>query len=153
MKNNLRSQKFVTLSVVLLLASFTAIPEISAKHHTDSSKAANSGKIKAIGSIAELETTKAQAKTSNKVVAIKFFSPSCSHCHKVAPAYSKLANQADYDHVIFTEINAPANRDIAQKYSITAYPTFVILDRNGAEAKKIRGANIAAVEAALAELK
>lgn len=156
MKNNLKSQKFITLSITLLLASFIVTPELTAKHkqdHSDSSKATNSGNIQTISSMAKLAETKAQAQANHKVVVIKFFSPDCGHCHKIAPAYSKAAANSNYNHVLFTEVNAPANRDIAQKHNITAYPTFVILDHTGMEFKRVRGANMPAVEAALTELK
>jgi thiol-disulfide isomerase/thioredoxin len=156
-KNNLSSpKKILTLSLVLLLANLVTTSELTAKHkhgQTDSSKSINNGKIQAINSTAKLEEIKAQAQADHKVVVIKFFSPGCSHCTKVAPAYNKAAADSNYDYVIFTEVNAPANRDVAQKYSIAAYPTFVILGYNGVDVKRVRGANMPAVEAALTELK
>ncbi len=153
MKNNLSNpKKILTLSLVLLLAGLVTTPELTAKHKHDK-VTTKSGNIKTIGSTDELEATKAQAKANNKFIVIKFFSPSCSHCNKVAPAYSQLTTEADYNHATFTEINAPENRSIAQEFNITAYPTFVILNLSGAEVKRIRGANIAAIKTALTELK
>merc|ERR1711939_178811 len=86
------------------------------------------------------------ASRKERLVVIDFHATWCGPCHAVAPTYEKLSQQ--YKGATFCKVDVDAARDIAQQYKVTAMPTFVFL-KNGSEVERVRGANIAAIQAAL----
>nr|VWO94039.1 Thioredoxin 1 (Trx-1) [Ganoderma boninense] len=64
----------------------------------------------------------------------------------IAPTYEALAKQ--YPNVNFLKCDVDQAKDVAQRYRVTAMPTFVFL-KGAAEVDRIRGANKPALEDAL----
>lgn len=86
-----------------------------------------------------------------------FYADWCGPCKAIAPTFASLAGQhALAGKLAFVKVDVDAHPDIAQKYGVSAMPTFLVL-RNGAVKDTIRGANPAAlkgaVTAAAAEVK
>ncbi|SCV69108.1 BQ2448_2128 [Microbotryum intermedium] len=77
---------------------------------------------------------------------IDFHATWCGPCHAIAPKFDQLSKT--YRDATFAKVDVDAAKDIAQKYSIRAMPTFV-LTKNGSKLDEIRGANAAALEAAI----
>lgn len=77
------------------------------------------------GSPAEFET-KLHA---GKCVVVKFYEPWCPACKKFAPTFEKVAKE--YPSVTFLNVNCDANKEVANKYTITGYPTIMYCNKDG----------------------
>ena len=75
---------------------------------------------------------KAIYKKYDKIL-IEFYAPWCGHCNKIAPFYSKAAQTLRKDenpkYLAKVDVNEE-NRDIAAKYEIERFPTFIYF-KNG----------------------
>jgi len=49
---------------------------------------------------------------------IKFYAPWCGHCKTLAPEYEKAAKNLEYDNVIFADVDATVETEIATEYDI-----------------------------------
>ena len=74
---------------------------------------------------------------SNENVVVKFFSPHCPHCKKMAPTYSEFAikMQNDYKNVHVAEVDCSMYRDVCGYYKIGGYPT-ILFFKNGVQTDK-----------------
>lgn len=64
---------------------------------------------------------------SKKNVFVKFFAPWCGHCQRLAPTWVQLSDEVAKDKdIIIAEFDADAERDIAQKYGVSGYPTLKV---------------------------
>ncbi|KDN42188.1 DUF1000-domain-containing protein [Tilletiaria anomala UBC 951] len=72
------------------------------------------------------------------MVVIDFHATWCGPCHAIAPIYDRLASQYASD--IFLKVDVDRVPDIAQRYSVTAMPTFIFI-KNKAPVETLRGAN------------
>lgn len=65
----------------------------------------------------------------------------CGPCKAIAPLYEQCANTfAKPNEITFVKVDTEAQKDIAQAYSITSLPTFILF-RGGKEASKVTGAD------------
>ncbi|KAI5458990.1 thioredoxin-like protein [Mariannaea sp. PMI_226] len=121
--------------------------------------------VKEITSSQELEAFL----SSNTYAAIDFYADWCPPCKAIKPVYEQLATKHSVPEFLqFAKVNVDHNQDIAQKYRITAMPTFLFFkegnqvavngqamiqgaDRNAlvAAAEKVGGLAKKRVEAAL----
>lgn len=63
---------------------------------------------------------------SNTYVAVDFFADWCPPCKQIAPIYEKLAEKHGVPkHLAFAKVNVDNAQGVAQKYGITAMPTFL----------------------------
>ncbi|KAM0755035.1 DUF1000-domain-containing protein [Meredithblackwellia eburnea MCA 4105] len=97
--------------------------------------------IKVINSVAELNNA-----TSNgsSVSVIDFHAVWCGPCKVIAPVFSKLASQYA-GRVQFLKVDVDKAQDVAQKFSISAMPTFVVL-RGSNKIDEMKGADPAGLE-------
>lgn len=77
------------------------------------------------------------------LIIIDFHAQWCGPCKRIAPDYNKLATE--YNNCIFLKINIEECERIAEKYNVSALPTFICLKNNeivfessGANLQKIR---------------
>lgn len=102
-----------------------------------------------VTSLAQLEELFA----STTYVAVDFFATWCPPCKAIAPVYEKLAAKHAADgHFAFAKVNVEEAVDAAQKYGVTAMPTFLFF-KEGKQVKvngqlDIKGANPPALTAA-----
>ncbi|KAF2652272.1 DUF1000-domain-containing protein [Lophiostoma macrostomum CBS 122681] len=79
--------------------------------------------------------------SSTRIVVVNFYNEWNTACKAIAPVYEQLASQPAWLGVVkFAKVNAEQQAQIAQRYSITNPPTFMIF-KNGQQVSKINGAN------------
>ncbi len=91
---------------------------------------------------APLPSTKMISPANGKAKLLKFSSPMCSDCKKVAKEMEGI--KEDYiDTVIFEEINvsdgSKASNEAIKTYSVNVVPTLVFVDKNGKIIEKVEG--------------
>jgi thioredoxin 1 len=65
---------------------------------------------------------------ANKYVVLDFTAEWCPPCKAIAPMYHKLATEHAVDNLVaFVKVDVDAAPDVAQKFEVTAMPTFVFL--------------------------
>lgn len=83
------------------------------------------------------------AKRDKKYIFIDFTSNSCAHCIKMQKetfANKEIAEQLNHDFIAYkVDINEQDGKDLAKKYDIKEYPSFVILDQNTKALATIKG--------------
>jgi thiol-disulfide isomerase/thioredoxin len=100
------------------------------------------GKLQIISSQGELDNLL----KLNEFVAVKFTAAWCGPCKAIAPLVEKFHDQ--FSTVAFAEVDVDTSKAVAQKYSITAMPTFVYFHKS-IEVERIRGADPEAIYKAL----
>ncbi|KAK3269115.1 hypothetical protein CYMTET_22419 [Cymbomonas tetramitiformis] len=73
-------------------------------------------------------------KDYNKDTFIKFYTPWCGHCKKLAPVWEKLSAVIGKDPRMKTqlkiaEVNADEHKDLGTHYGVTSYPTLILFPR------------------------
>ena len=82
-------------------------------------------------------------------VVADFYADWCGPCKAIAPTFSTLANtHSAAGKVAFSKIDVDAQPELARQHGVSAMPTFLIF-KNGRVADTIRGANPAALKAAV----
>lgn len=102
--------------------------------------------VKQIKSMQELEAAFKEA--GGKAVFIDFFATWCGPCKMIAPKLEALSKK--YTNVVVLKVDVDECEYIAQKYDISAMPTFKVF-KNGAEVESFCGANEQKVEQLLAK--
>jgi thioredoxin len=69
-------------------------------------------------------------KRTDKVVVVEFWSPGCSVCKDVAPAYEQVAQEME-EEATFVRINTDGNVQMAQRLGVSGTPTFMFFCRQG----------------------
>jgi thioredoxin-like negative regulator of GroEL len=67
--------------------------------------------------------------TSEKFVAVMFYTNSCPNCRAITPVYSELSNELEKD-AVFTRVNAQQNGILAVRFGIMGVPTFKFFCKN-----------------------
>ncbi|KAI9714491.1 MAG: hypothetical protein M1820_000452 [Bogoriella megaspora] len=92
--------------------------------------------------IAEINSPAEFSQYLNKfsIVVVDFWAPWCQPCKTIAPLYQQLSQQLSRPgQIIFTKVNTDQQTQIAQSYTITTIPTFLVFKR-GKEVSRVRGA-------------
>ncbi|RYX82030.1 thioredoxin [bacterium] len=79
-----------------------------------------------------LEEGQARARKNHSKILIDFYTDWCPSCKWVdSTVYTRPDVLAESRNVTMVKINAEGRRDLAQRYNITVYPSFVWTDENG----------------------
>jgi len=64
------------------------------------------------------------SKTSgSNTVLVEFYAPWCGHCKSLEPKYEEAATQLKSKGIILGKVDATVEKDLAEKFSVTGYPT------------------------------
>ncbi|WOO77526.1 Thioredoxin-like protein 1 [Vanrija pseudolonga] len=108
---------------------------------------APSHNIVEIGSTAALDQIiKNLAK--DQLLVLDFHAVWCGPCHAIAPVFQQLADK--FPHVKFAKIDVDAQQELAQRYRISAMPTFKFI-KNGTPVDELRGASPPQLQAKVAQ--
>ncbi|KAH7163282.1 PITH domain-containing protein [Dactylonectria estremocensis] len=78
---------------------------------------------------------------SSRIVVADFYADWCGPCKAIAPVYEALAESLYIPNAVtFVKINSDNQKDLAQEYTITALPTFLVF-RDGKVIEKVQGAD------------
>ncbi|EDO17931.1 hypothetical protein Kpol_1010p47 [Vanderwaltozyma polyspora DSM 70294] len=100
--------------------------------------------VQQIKSAAEFEKAIA---TEGKLVVVDFFATWCGPCKMISPMVDKFA--VEYTDAVFIKVDVDEVGDVAQKYDVTAMPTFLYF-KDGKEVHRVVGANPAGIKQAIA---
>ena len=92
-----------------------------------------------ISSLQELQ--KLGKKTS--LIVLDFYTTWCGPCKRIAPEFQSIAIRSEYtDKVGFVKVDAEEAEELADKYRISCFPTFIITDATGNALERIEGADL-----------
>ncbi|THH11922.1 hypothetical protein EW145_g363 [Phellinidium pouzarii] len=86
------------------------------------------------------------SKAGGKLTVIDFHATWCGPCKTIAPTYEDLARR--YTNVNFLKCDVDEAQEVAQRYRVTAMPTFVFL-KNSSQVGSVRGADAVALKGAV----
>jgi protein disulfide-isomerase-like protein len=66
--------------------------------------------------------------SSKKKWLVKFHAVWCGHCKRLAPIWEQLSESVEAESVGIAKVDAPHNRDLADKFHVKGYPTLIFLD-------------------------
>jgi len=84
--------------------------------------------------------------SSPKVTVVDFYATWCGPCKAVAPQYEDMSRSYDEKQCVFCKVDVDRCRDIAQRFNVTAMPTFAVF-RERALVESIRGADMGRLRA------
>ncbi|KAJ3098265.1 hypothetical protein HK100_005137 [Physocladia obscura] len=77
---------------------------------------------------------------AEKNVLVEFYAPWCGHCKNLAPTYEKVAKAyATESNCVVANVDATANKDVADKFGVTSYPTIKFFPAGSSEALPYEG--------------
>jgi len=71
----------------------------------------------------DLETFDKLISTSDKFIAVMFYTTSCPNCQAIAPVYAELYNELKRE-ALFTKVNAERNSILTTRFGVMGVPTF-----------------------------
>ena len=79
-------------------------------------------------------------KAMGKRMLVKYYTPWCGHCKRLAPTYQQLADKMiDNEDVIIAEVECEANKDFCVARGVRGYPTMMLYNGNTDEGIKYKG--------------
>ena len=100
-----------------LLAELTATSSTPKPAFASSSEA-----IAPICTLADFEAAVGEAQRAGRILAIKFYSPSCRACLNIKPLYERMADGPMAEHVDFREVDADASKLLSSYANIKPLP-------------------------------
>jgi thioredoxin 1 len=83
------------------------------------------------------ENFEAEVLKSDKPVLVDFWTTWCAPCKAVAPVLEELAGETDQ--VRIAKLNAEENQEIAYRFNVSGFPTFILF-KDGKMADRMMGA-------------
>ncbi|KAF4979138.1 hypothetical protein FZEAL_4628 [Fusarium zealandicum] len=95
-----------------------------------------SGEVHKVTTAAELDALL----SSTTHVVVDFYADWCPPCRAIAPVFSKLAdNHARKGHLAFAKVNVDHVKNVAERYKVSAMPTFVFFQDGAPRGVAVEG--------------
>ncbi|PIL27794.1 hypothetical protein GSI_10947 [Ganoderma sinense ZZ0214-1] len=101
-----------------------------------------------IDSVSDWNTALRAAKENKQPIIVDFFATWCGPCKVIAPIFEQLASH--YPNGVFLKVDVDKVPPIAQKYQVTAMPTFIVIKESGV-VDMMRGADARGLAAMVAK--
>jgi len=92
----------------------------------------------------KMEEAKSQAAKEDKLIFVDIYTTWCGPCKTMSEKIFPQKEVGDYFNSNFINVKFDAERgegiQVAKNYNVTAYPTFLILDKEGKEVGRVVGA-------------
>lgn len=88
------------------------------------------GEVQVIDSLEEVETIIQEACDTNQLVVLDFTANNCPPCEMIRPIYEDVSNLEEFSGVKFLKVNINDHPDVANKYGVDGWPTFLLF-KNG----------------------
>eukprot|EP00527_Entomoneis_sp_CCMP2396_P002250 CAMPEP_0198146092 /NCGR_PEP_ID=MMETSP1443-20131203/27333_1 /TAXON_ID=186043 /ORGANISM="Entomoneis sp., Strain CCMP2396" /LENGTH=205 /DNA_ID=CAMNT_0043809927 /DNA_START=220 /DNA_END=837 /DNA_ORIENTATION=+ len=76
----------------------------------------------------------------DKLLVVDFYSTNCPPCEKIAPLYQELSECDEFcDKVVFVKINVDEHPDIASRFGVTGWPTFLFMKKGEVQTEIVGG--------------
>lgn len=102
--------------------------------------------VYAINSVDSLNTFIDECEKSNRFLVIKAEANWCGPCKAVKPKYDTMAQKNS--HAVFVTFDVEEQQDIAEQFSISAMPTFIVVKGRDI-IKRIEGVDLLSIQKAL----
>ncbi|KAG7029409.1 Thioredoxin H5, partial [Cucurbita argyrosperma subsp. argyrosperma] len=96
------------------------------------------GQVIVVRKVDEFDALVKQGIEAGKLIVVDFTASWCPPCRFIAPVFAEMAKA--HVNVVFLKVDVDDLKEIAQKFEVTAMPTFVFL-KGGAEVHRIVGAD------------
>jgi len=83
------------------------------------------GSIQTITSLSQIQTI-LDAASHNQLIVLDFTANNCPPCEMIAPIYTDLSQLDEFTHVIFCKVNVSDHPDVAERYGVDGWPTFLL---------------------------
>ena len=100
----------IVVTLFILLGSCNAAPP------------ANKGKIYTPGDIHQFNTVL----QTNDLIVVDFFADWCSLCKQMKKTFESLAQDKEFDSILFVNINTEHHRTLAAEYHVFSLPTVIL---------------------------
>eukprot|EP01082_Thalassiosira_pseudonana_P009910 g8944.t1 g8944 contig34:483074-483643(-) len=102
------------------------------------------GDIIPISSLSQVESIIHQSSDRNILVVLDFTAKDCPPCKMIAPIYTDMSDLEEFTEkgVVFLKVNVNDNPDVAKRYGVDGWPTFVLF-KNGKKVGEIVGGQAA----------
>jgi thioredoxin 1 len=99
------------------------------------------GDVHIISSLSEVETIINEA-SADQLVVLDFTANNCPPCKMIAPIYQDMSELEEFDNVIFLKVNVNDHADVADKFGVDGWPTFLLF-KNGEKVDSVIGGQAA----------
>ena len=100
------------------------------------------GEVQTITSLEEVETIIEEARETTQLVVLDFAANNCPPCEMIRPIYEDMSNLEEFRGVKFLKVNVSDHPDVADKYGVDGWPTFLLF-RNGNKIDSVVGGQAA----------
>ncbi|KAL7522407.1 hypothetical protein ACHAWX_007093 [Stephanocyclus meneghinianus] len=87
------------------------------------------GYIQVITSLSEVESIIEDASKGGQIVVLDFTANNCPPCEMIAPIYKEMSELEEFNKVIFLKVNVSDHPDIAKRYGVDGWPTFLLFKK------------------------
>ena len=132
---NFKARSYLVLSTILLMGSCFS--------HNESRSFTNQyvDQVHEITTKDEFNRLTTSPDTQNMLILCDFYAVWCRPCLQCAPTLHKWALNEYKSNVIFMKVNVDRNNDLANEFSISILPTFVLF-KQGKEVFRLSGTNL-----------
>ena len=141
---NLKARSYLVLSTILLMGSCFSYDESQISLQQDLPQSFANPYVNQVHEITtkdEFNRLTTSSETQHMLILCDFYAIWCRPCSQCAPTIHKWALNEYKTNVIFMKVDVDRNNDLANEFSISILPTFVLF-KQGKEVFRLSGTNL-----------